>query len=875
MIIMDSNKSILRLAVLFSIISILLIVPASFAVENTTASHEISTDETGMLEDAQDVFYINATGGSSEGSGSAEDPVSTICEGLELAGNSGTVYLNGRFTGDGNFNITLENSTFTFIGTGNAVIDGNFTRTFAVAKTGDYRFENITFINHYKEGDEAYGGMFNNVNATVTFENCIFENNMVNGTNRANGGALDNTGTMTIINSIFKNNTATVTNSSGFRKNAADGGALSNLGKAYVYNTGFIGNTALRNGGAIRTQDRSTTYIKGCEFTNNTAAYHMSGGSYGGAIYTWDCGLELYDSTFENNNVYDASGYGARGGALSLNRGIGNIIIYSCQFINNHADGIATVDGQSIYFDSVEAVVSYCTIDTSIYSISQTVNLNFNWWVTDSGNIRTLIENLPSSVAIKKYAELVISSDAGEIEVGKDMNISVDLYWNGTQNQDNINMIPVKTVNLDCIGGVLQDTAGNLTGGSFRTIFTPDVKDILIIVNVDNVSFKSNLSTQDSQIPINITCKDIFEGETATVSVETVNRVKTCFINLNNATYYLELENGKGDIMVNGLKSGRYPANFRFYDDDLNLLNETGKVFTVKEKADLVMNVTCKDVIAENERLDIDVNLSDNVSGHVAVYLDGNEKAFVEIQGGKANATLENLSAGVHVIDVRYAGDSVRNSASKSVAVFAYSPKKDTGIEVKKSLAFTASDTKAGEKAGYLKVTLKDGNGNPLANRTVQIALNGKVYNVDTDAGGIAGLEIALASANTYTCAVSFNGDDSCNASPLAVTKLTVSKKSTSIKASSKSFKAKAKTKTVSVTLKTSKNRYDGKTYLSKDKKITLKVNGKTFTAKTNAKGVAKIKIKLTKKGKYTATVRFAGDNTYKASGKNIKITIK
>ena len=75
--------------------------------------------------------------------------------------------------------------------------------------------------------------------------------------------------------------------------------------------------------------------------------------------------------------------------------------------------------------------------------------------------------------------------------------------------------------------------------------------------------------------------------------------------------------------------------------------------------------------------------------------------------------------------------------------------------------------------------------------------------------------------------------------------------------------------------MKTVKNPYDGKTYLYKGKKLTLKINGKTYTAKTNAKGVAKFTIKLTKKGKYAAKVKFAGDKTYKASSKSMKVIIK
>ena len=41
------------------------------------------------------------------------------------------------------------------------------------------------------------------------------------------------------------------------------------------------------------------------------------------------------------------------------------------------------------------------------------------------------------------------------------------------------------------------------------------------------------------------------------------------------------------------------------------------------------------------------------------------------------------------------------------------------------------------------------------------------------------------------------------------------------------------------------------------------------------AKGIAKFSIKLTKKGKFNAKIKFAGDATYKTSTKSIQITIK
>ena len=61
-----------------------------------------------------------------------------------------------------------------------------------------------------------------------------------------------------------------------------------------------------------------------------------------------------------------------------------------------------------------------------------------------------------------------------------------------------------------------------------------------------------------------------------------------------------------------------------------------------------------------------------------------------------------------------------------------------------------------------------------------------------------------------------------------------------------------------------------------KGKKVTVKVNGKTFKATTNAKGVATISVKVTKAGTFSAKVKFAGDSTYKtSSSKTVKFTVK
>lgn len=94
------------------------------------------------------------------------------------------------------------------------------------------------------------------------------------------------------------------------------------------------------------------------------------------------------------------------------------------------------------------------------------------------------------------------------------------------------------------------------------------------------------------------------------------------------------------------------------------------------------------------------------------------------------------------------------------------------------------------------------------------------------------------------------------------------SKQTTKLTIAKKTFKVKAKTKKVTATLKVGSKAIKGK-------KITFKVGSKTYSAKTNSKGVATVKVKLTKKGTYTYTAKFAGDSTYKAVSKSNKIIVK
>jgi len=171
----------------------------------------------------------------------------------------------------------------------------------------------------------------------------------------------------------------------------------------------------------------------------------------------------------------------------------------------------------------------------------------------------------------------------------------------------------------------------------------------------------------------------------------------------------------------------------------------------------------------------------------------------------------------------------------------------------------------------YFIITLKESDGTPIPNQEILFS----AYSGDdhyyfitdephkTNANGQVKLKINYL-PDHYTFYVS-----SKNCKEISK-KIVIKKITPKISAKDKTFKKSVKTKKYTITLKTNKNK------AMKNTKVYIKVNGKTYTAKTNSKGVATFKItKLTKKGKFTSTITYKGNTYYNKLTKKVKITIK
>ncbi|MEE0939114.1 MAG: hypothetical protein UIB65_04710, partial [Methanobrevibacter sp.] len=186
-------------------------------------------------------------------------------------------------------------------------------------------------------------------------------------------------------------------------------------------------------------------------------------------------------------------------------------------------------------------------------------------------------------------------------------------------------------------------------------------------------------------------------------------------------------------------------------------------------------------------------------------------------------------------------------------------------------------------------ITLKDSQNKLLFGKKVSVKLNGKTYSRVTDSYGQISVKIPNNLVpKTYVASVSFAGDDYYVSSSGSV-KVIVEKATTKISVKSVTGNSGKKVK---LTAKVTDNLRNN----IKKFKVTFKVNGKKYYAKTNSKGIATVKVKVPKsklvkvssktknkivtrtanyKKLYKCTASIGGNEKYKSSSTKFKVTSK
>ena len=338
--------------------------------------------------------------------------------------------------------------------------------------------------------------------------------------------------------------------------------------------------------------------------------------------------------------------------------------------------------------------------------------------------------------------------------------------------------------------------------------------------------------------------------------------------------------NGSGNMME-GMVSvsfeyifvpGKYNVTTTFLTNrNYNTANATSDlIITYLEDVVYAADITVPKNLGDNATAKITVmDKYGNPIPNVAVnaVLDDKQEYNVTLnENGTAQITFNNLVNGDHRLVLKSNANGSLTSQSFDFVVQLI--KANVTITANDITVSTVNVNVDGKTGKYFTATLKDSLGNAMAGKTVFISINNQKFAVTTDQNGAAKVQLNIAKAGTYTCTIAFLTDDVYNGA-FEIAKVTVNKQAAKLTVAKKSYKASAKTKKVTATFKSAKGK------AIKNKKITFKVKGKTYTAKTNGKGVATVKVKLTKKGTYKVTAKFAGDDTYKAVSKTGKLILK
>ena len=418
--------------------------------------------------------------------------------------------------------------------------------------------------------------------------------------------------------------------------------------------------------------------------------------------------------------------------------------------------------------------------------------------------------------------------------------------------------------------------------GKITVAFTTESKKTLtLIANFAGTEDKYNEVTKDTQIEvdnmktsISISVENTIVNQNTNIIVSIKdannNAVESGQLSLNfsdgthnyvitldgsETVYTMEFDNVLTNKIV-GVTATYQPSEKNGYENSsANTEFRVDKLPSIITVDDLTTTVNSEDYLIislknkENESIS-NANISVELNGNATYTTDSN---------GEIKVPTKDLAAGTYTAVIRFAGNEVYNesSAVANVTVKKISTKLNA---TKVTTTYNVNKT--------LVVTLKDINGNPISGVKVSIKL-AKTKKYTTDKNGQVKVNVAKLVPKTYTAKISFAGNDIYLGST-ANAKVVVKKAKPKITAKKKTFKVKTKVKKYTITFKNNVGK------VLKNKKLTLKVKGKTYKAKTNKKGKATFKIKnLKKKGKYTAVIKFKGDKYYKKTTKKVKLTVK
>ena len=305
---------------------------------------------------------------------------------------------------------------------------------------------------------------------------------------------------------------------------------------------------------------------------------------------------------------------------------------------------------------------------------------------------------------------------------------------------------------------------------------------------------------------------------------------------------------GDNDVVVSFAGTSKYDAvsvstSFKVIKQDLKLsLDKIGSVVYGD-------NVVISGVLSDaNGKFIPNTLLNINLNGKVL--------SVKTVSGGRFTFTTKASVVGTNKVTVSYKGNSNYNSVSKSASFKV----------TKQSLKITITKISNVRYKDTIKVTgkLSDANGKLIRNTLMNITINGKAYTAKTNSNGVYTLTVKATSIGSNKVVVSYKGNKNYNKAS-ASTPFKVSKQDIKVSLSSSKYNKGNVTVTGKVT--------DGNGKVLMNTNVKVIINNKTYTAKSNNKGVYTLTKPVSTK-KITLTLAYPGNKYYNAYSKTSKITL-
>lgn len=343
-------------------------------------------------------------------------------------------------------------------------------------------------------------------------------------------------------------------------------------------------------------------------------------------------------------------------------------------------------------------------------------------------------------------------------------------------------------------------------------------------------------------------------GNVAKRPVNSTNVISIADVNFEKAMWYAFAScanKNKGSLKFNGrfyenVWNGSSSKTTKcFIGDVTDIIDSTNKVSFISTRGTIlalqqmiVLTIAPKintSLIADDitmncgENKVYSVTLKDSngtplVNKVISILVNGISSNFTTDSDGKVILNLKDFKVGRYIIEVSYDGS------------INYNPQSIVNNIIVKSLAKLTNNKDISMYFGagkYYQVRLFGDDGKVLSNKFVKFTIGKISKNVKTDKNGYAKFKVDL-KPGTYKIKATYEKlsvKNSIKVKPVLTAKNISKKKSKVTMFSAKLVNSKGK--------------------VVKGKKITFKIKGKTYKVKTNNKGIATLKIKNLKVGKY------------------------